>query len=455
MASFTIRRGMDLQLAGAPRPEISDASGTDAVSVFPPEYVGIKPRLNVKEGDRVARGGTVLHDKKDAAFQVCSPASGVVSAIQYGARRVVEQIRIQVDGAAADSFPAHEVREVLRLSRVDVLALLQRSGLLALIRQRPFGKMAQPSAKPKSIFVNGMATAPFRTRLDVAVQGQEAAFQAGLNALKRLTDGPVRLILPGGRSDLPQALTGAEGVDVHTFEGPHPAGNTSVHIHHLDPILPGDVVWAIDGVDLPLIGRLLLEGRYPSTRIISLGGPGVKEASRKHYHVHAGGNLQPLLHQAVDEGEMRLVNGDVLCADVLRPDQGLPFLTRGITVLPEDRSRHLLGWLDPGASRYSHSRAFLSTWVARSRSWALGTNENGGHRAMVLTGLYDRYMPMNIMVDYLVRAVLANDTEEAVRHGILETMPEDFGLCTFVCPSKNDIGSIISRGLALIEREGI
>lgn len=455
MASFSINKGMNIPLAGAPRPEIVDVPNTGSVAVYPTEFDGAKPRLMAREGDRVARGTPLFHDKQNPHFQVCAPAAGVIKTVEYGARRVIQRIEIEVNGNEAEPFQSYELHRISGLARQEIIDLLLQSGLLALMRQRPFGKMAEAGKKPKSIFVNGMATAPFRTRLEVAVQGQEAAFQAGIAAMKRLTDGPVRLILPGGSDDLPKVLTQASGVDIHTFEGPHPAGNTSVHIHHLDPVLPGDTVWTISGVDLLTIGTLLLEGRLPSHRMVALGGPGVKESARKHYRVHAGASLQQLLAGALEEGESRIVNGDALFGTVLPEPAFLPFRAPGFTVLQEDRARHFIGWLSPGADRFSHSRTFLSRWQGNGHDWALGTNENGGHRAMVLTGLYDRYMPMQIMVDYLVRAVLANDTDEAIKHGILETLPEDFALCTFVCPSKTDVSSIIGRGLDMIEKEGI
>ena len=455
MASFNIKKGMDIPLAGAPRPEIADAPATNSVAVYPTEYEGAKPRLMAKEGERIARGAPLFHDKGNPDFQVCAPASGVITTVEYGARRVIQRIEIERDGNEEQTFPSYELHQLSSLSREQIIELLLKSGLLALIRQRPFGKMAEAEKKPKSIFVNGMSTAPFHTRLDIAVRGQEAAFQAGLAALKRLTDGPVRLILPGNRTDLPKVLTEAAGVDIHTFSGPHPAGNTSVHIHHLDPLLPGDTIWTLSGVDLLTIGTLLLEGRLPSHRIVALGGPGVKETARQHYRIHAGASLHPLFANAMEEGELRIVNGDALSGTLLAPSAFLPFRAPGFTVLQEDRTRHFIGWLSPGVDRFSHSRTFLSSWRGNGNDWALGTNENGGHRAMVLTGLYDRYMPMQIMVDYLVRAVLANDTDEAIKHGILETLPEDFGLCTFVCPSKTDVSSIIGRGLDMIEKEGI
>lgn len=456
MAHFKIKKGMNIRLSGAPSLDVEDISSTDTVCMFPPEFLGTKPRLMVKEGDSVKRGTPLFFDKKNPAFQGCAPATGTVTTIQLGPRRVVEKIEITLDGSSeAESFPSYDVSQIRTRPRDEILQTLQQTGYIAYLRQRPFGKMADAAVQPKAIFVNGMSTAPYRTDIVPAVEGHEAAFQAGLFALQPLTDGTVHLALPGNGRDLPSSITDVEGVDISTFDGPHPAGNTSVHIHHLDPIFPGDVVWAIDAADVVQIGRLLLEGALPTTRVVAVGGPGVKSEACKHYRLHVGGSLGQIVDQHITEGTQRFIQGDLFGGAKFDERQGLPFYVRGLTVLSEDKERLFMGWLAPGIKRFSLSRAYLSKWLRSGSEWSLGTSQNGSHRAMVLTGLYDRYMPMNIMVDYLVRAVIANDTEEAIQLGILETDPEDFGLCSFVCPSKMNLGHIIAQGLAAIEEEGI
>jgi Na+-transporting NADH:ubiquinone oxidoreductase subunit A len=286
------------------------------------------------------------------------------------------------------------------------------------------------------------------------VKGQETAWQAGLDVLARLTQGSVHLCLDGRRQNAP-ALTGARNVHVHTFSGPHPAGNTSVHISRLAPIKPGDAVWTARAADVVAIGQLFLTGEYPSHRTISLAGPGVREASRQHYRMRIGTPLQGLFRGALADGELRIVNGDALSGRIASAADALRLFDVGFTVLREDRERHLLGWAVPGFSVFSASRSFASRWLPRSKPWDLGTNQHGEERPMVLTGLYDKYLPLNIMTDFLVRAVLANDTDEAIKLGILETDPEDFALCAFACPSKMDLVGIIRRGLRDVEREGL
>jgi Na+-transporting NADH:ubiquinone oxidoreductase subunit A len=453
MSNFKITKGMDIKLAGAPEPVIADVANVGQVAVYVTDYSGIKPRLKIKEGDLVKRGSPVVFDKKDPSFQICAPAGGKVSKIDIGKRRAIERIIIDVDQREqAESFPRYTVEQLGSTDRQKIIDVLQQSGLIALIITRPYSNKANPAAKPKSIFVNGMSTAPYQPNINVVIAGQELYFQAGLNALSRLTDGKVHLCLDGAQKNA-AALTGAKNADVHYFTGPHPSGNTSVHIHHIDPIKPGDVVWTVKAQDLILIGQLLVNGEYPSHRIISLGGPGVIKGNARHYRIRLGGNLSTLFTSNIEKKEVRIVGGDFLSGTAVPADGFLRFYDRGFTVLCEDRERHFMGWLSPGVNFFSVSRTFLSKWIGGNREWSLGTNQRGESRPMVLTGLYDRYMPMNIMVDFLVRAVYARDTDEAIALGLLESDPEDFALCAFVCPSKMDLCDLIRKGLELAEKE--
>ena len=456
MASFSIKKGLDIRLKGAPESVVVDAPAADRVSVYPHDIAGIKPRLMVAEGAAVKRGTPLCYDKRNEALRVTSPAGGVVESIVYGPRRSLEKLVIKVDAQEqVESYTRYQKGEIAGLNRETLLAHLQATGLLALIRQRPFSRIANPLVTPKSIFVNGMNTAPFTPELNVVVKGRELAFQAGLDALSRLTPGKVFLCLDGRIANAP-ALTGARQVEVHSFEGPHPAGNTSVHISRLDPMKPTDVVWTIKGADVIQIGQLLLNGEVPDSRIITLAGPGVMEGARNYYRVRHGQSLASLLKGKLAEGETRILRGDIFSGVKTTTEDGLHIEDQALTVLMEDRERHLLGWATPGFSFFSASRAFASTWLGGlKREWALGTNQHGELRPMVQTGLYDQYLPLNIMTDYLVRAVLANDTDEAVKLGLLETDPEDFAVCAFACPSKMDLMAIIKKGLADVEKEGI
>ncbi len=457
MATFTIKKGMNIKLAGAPETVVADAPAPKQVFVYPAEFHGIKPRLKVKEGDRVKRGTPMVFDKKNPDFQLCAPAGGTVATINFGKRRVLESIVIDVDAREeAETFTKFSADQLLRTDRHTLLNHLQQTGLIALLVARPFSRMADAKKHPKSIFVNAMNTAPYHPDANAVIAGHEHSFQAGLNALSRLTDRKVHLCLDGAKQNI-AALKDAKNVEVHYFAGPHPSGNTSVHIHHIDPISPGDVVWTIKAQDVLLFGQLLTSGEYPTHRVITLSGPGVLKGSQRHYRIRLGAALEHFLAGHTGKNEMRIIGGDILAGAKIDPAGGLRFYEDAITVLPEDRERHFIGWLAPGHNRLSASRTFVSRWFGldKRKEWALGTNQRGELRPMVLTGLYDKYVPMNIMTDYLVRAVLARDADEAIALGLLETDPEDFALSAFVCPSKMDLCSIIRKGLDQVEKEGI
>lgn len=454
MGSFLIKRGFDIDLSGRPSPELStDALVSTRACLYPREFIGVKQRIKVEEGDSVARGAELVEDKRDERFKLRSPAGGTVKAIIRGERRFVEQIVIDIDDdERVEEFESYGADQMSGLDRDTVLNQLINTGYLAFIRQRPFSQIADPAAVPKSIFVNGMNTAPFQVDAGVAVGQDCTAFQAGLDLLGCLTDGPVHLCIG---QDAGEKLSSVSGVQVHAFSGPHPAGNTSVHISRLDPIVPHDVVWTVKAADLILIGRLFLDGVLPKTRVVSLGGPGVKDDARKHYLLRVGGDMDSLMPGAVVDGDMRYISGDVLSGTSTKADDCLRFYQSSTVVLPEGRERVFLGWLAPGFNVLSASKAYVSSWISRKTPWNLDTNRHGDRRALVLTGYYDKVMPLNIMVDYLIRAVLAGDNDEAISLGILETDPEDFALCEFMCPSKTKIQEIMRDGLANIEEEGL
>ncbi|MDA0989551.1 MAG: Na(+)-translocating NADH-quinone reductase subunit A [Verrucomicrobia bacterium] len=453
MATYSIRKGFDIGLAGKPGREVIDTARSPQVVLRPTEFGEIKQRLLVNEGDRVKRGTALIEDKKNPSFKLRAPAGGTIQSIHRGDRRLVDQITIDIDREEpVESFRKFSRDELATLKRREILEHLTDTGYLALIRQRPFGHMANAAKKPKAIFVNAMNTGPHQVDAGVVVKADTAAFQAGLDLLKPLTPGDVHLCIA---PEAPAELAGAKNAQIHTFTGPHPAGNSSVHISRIAPMSKTDFIWTVKAIDLVQIGRLFLDGELPATRIVALGGNGVKAEARKHYRVRVGAPYGTILKDHLESGEMRVISGDVLSGTTTKPDGAFGLLDSALTVIPEGRERHMLGWLSPGARLLSFTPAFLSTWIARGRDWALNTNRNGGHRAMVLTGHYDKVMPMDIMVDYLVRAVLANDTEEAIKLGILETLPEDFALCDFVCPCKMEIQQIIRDGLAMIEEEGL
>ncbi len=452
MADFKIKKGFEIKVDGKPKPKIEDGAAPQQFVVYPAEFEGIKPRLKVSAGDRIKRGDILFENKKNEKMLFRSPCCGTIAAVNLGARRAPIEILIEpVELEESVTFEAYTRDTVGQLSREEVADHLLNVGLWPLIKQRPFSKIADPAAAPKAVFINACNSAPFQADFALVLKGDEEAFQTGINALAKLTEGTVHLCKPAG-SDIPDFGNATS----HTFSGPHPSGNTSVHINRISPILPHDTVYTLPAQDVILIGKLLLTGELPRTKVIALGGPAVKAAFRKHYRVALGANLQPLFEKALEpDQETRIVSGNVLWGDAIGTASGVRYYGSEFFALEEDRSRHLLGWTMPGLLQYTSHRVNLSSLLGKSKVWKLGTNLHGSYRAMVVTGWMDKHQPLNIMTDYLVRACLAHDTDEMVQLGILETDPEDFALAAFVDPHKTDVCGIIKKGLEEIEAEGI
>ncbi len=452
MANFKIKKGFDVKVVGKPAADIEEYASQQLFAVYPSEFEGLKVRLKIKAGETVKRGDVLFENKKNERMLFRSPCSGTVKAINLGERRFPVEILIEKDAQNRDSvtFEKYTRETVGRLSCEQVADHLLNAGVWPLLKQRPFNKIADPDTAPKAVFINACSSAPFQADFSVVLKGDEDAFQTGINALARLTEGKVHLCKSAGST-----VGDFENAESHTFAGKHPSGSTSVHINRISPILPHDTVYTVPAQDVILIGKLLMTGEMPAKKIIALAGPAVKEASRKYYKVEIGASLAPLLSSAVEDGEVRIINGNILWGEKLKADTCVPFYGSEITALEEDRSRHLMGWTTPGLFQYSSHRVNLSSFLGSKKPWKLGTNLHGSHRAMVVTGWLDKFQPLNIMTDYLMRACLAHDTDEMIQLGILETDPEDFALASFVDPHKTDVCGIIKRGLAEIEEEGI
>ena len=445
-----IKKGFDVNVLGEPAAIIDNRCiDQSTYCVYPKEFDGIKPKLNIKIGDKVKRGDLLFTNKRMEHVNFRSPVCGTISEINLGERRFPVEIIIQKsneeESVVFDKFNNESIKS---LSSDDLKKHLLNSGLWPLIKQRPFNKIANPSDNPKAIFINACNKAPFQADFSIILKGDEEAFQLGINALNILTKGSVNLCLS---EDI--KIPEFDNISKHIFKGKYPSGNTSVHINRISPILPNDVVYTLVAQDVILIGKLLMTGEIPRTKIIALAGPGIKEEYRKYYKVPFGGSIENLLENALEEGEIRLICGNLMYGNKVSLKTCVHFYGSEYFALEEDRSRHILGWTMPGIDQYSAHRVTLSALFNHKRK--LGTNQHGSHRAMVVTGWMDKYQPLNIMTDYLIRSALAHDTEEMVQLGILETDPEDFAIASFVDPHKTDVCSIIKKGLEEIEEEGL
>ena len=455
MIKHKLKRGYDIRLAGKAEKVLVESKDSKYYASQPFDFLGLKPRLEIEEGTQVKIGSPLYYNKERPEIKFVSPASGKVTEISRGERRKIVEVIIESDGTnRAIDFGRYDEKDLDNLSAGEIKEKLLAGGLWPLIRQRPFSKIANPSLTPRDIFITGMDTAPIVADPEFILQGEEKYFNAGLTLVKKLTEGKTYLTLNGDKETHLPFLANASGVEIHEFSGKHPAGNLSVHIHHIAPIKVGDIVWYVNAVDLPLIGKFFLTGIYPTERIICVTGSAVKPEARKYYKARVGVKVQALINEDnLTQQFVRVITGNVLRGRKIPESGFVGFYNRTVTVIPENKDRILFGWLTPGLKEESFSRTFLSKYFPR-KEYIKDTRINGGKRAFIQTGDYEKVLPMDIYPVYLVKSIMAGEIEDMIALGLLEVDDEDFALCTYICPSKIDFGEYIRRGLDVLEKEG-
>lgn len=456
MGLHRIKKGLDLPIAGEPEQRIHQAVQPLRVALLADDYVGMKPTMRVSAGDDIRRGQVLFEDKKTAGVRYTAPAAGRVAAVHRGERRALLSVVIQLDGAELAGrgdtvqFSSYSGQHPSSLSPGDVKELLLESGLWTSLRARPFSRVADPELRPRSIFVTASDSNPLAPSVDAVLDGKEAHFERGLHALAQLTDGPVYVCKMAGSKV--KAPAGPRFIE-EEFAGPHPAGSAGVHIHYIDPVGRGKLVWQADYQDTIAIGRLFESGELEAETVVSLAGPSVTRP--RLLRTRLGASTDDLVARELENGENRVISGPVLSG---RAAAGEIFGYLGryhhqISVIPEGREQEFLGWLSPGADKFSTVNAFASKLMRRAK-FRFSSSTNGSDRAMVPIGMYERVMPMDILPVFLLRALITSDVERAEQLGCLELDEEDLALCTFVCPSKVEYGPLLRQVLTTIEKEG-
>jgi Na+-transporting NADH:ubiquinone oxidoreductase subunit A len=442
-----IIKGLDLPISGKPTDQIESGAPVRHVALLGRDYPDMKPRLLVNEGDLVKLGQPLFCDKVFPRIHYTSPASGQVTAIHRGERRIFQSVVIAVSGTEGVAFSSYPAAELPGLGREVIERTLLESGLWTSLRVRPYSKVPQPQTVPAAIFVTAIDTNPLAADPCWAIQARPNEFRAGLTVLKQLTDGALHLChAPNLQLDLP------DGVTPQQFSGCHPAGLVGTHIHFLEKVDLQRQVWHVGYQDVVAIGHLFLCGQLLPERFIALGGPQVKNP--RILRTRVGACLSELLSEELTVGSNRVVSGSILSGRHARgAEDYLGRYHQQISVIREDNEREFLGWMKPGLDLFSLKRVFASALLPK-RSFAMTSSNHGSARAMVPIGAYEKVMPLNVKATWLLRALLTEDTDLARGLGCLELDEEDLALCSYVCPGKIDFGDSLRRTLSKIEKEG-
>lgn len=446
---FRIRKGLDLPISGVPEQHVTTGASIHHVAIVGDDYVGMRPAMLVQEGDRVIKGQALFEDKKNPGVMFTAPASGTVVAIHRGERRVLQSVVIQIEGDEKREFARFDAADLATLSHDAVQTQLLESGLWTELRTRPYSKTPVPGTVPAAIFVTAIDTNPLSADPQPLILAERKAFDAGLTVLTRLTPGKVHVCQASGGKlgGHPQGQ-----VAFNEFAGPHPAGLVGTHIHFLEPVSLTKQVWHLNYQDVIAIGKLFTTGELCAERIIAIGGP--QATQPRLVRTLLGADLTALLAGETKEGENRIISGSVLSGrHATGPMAWLGRFHLQVSVVLEGREKELFGWVLPGAEKYSVTRTTLGHFLRR-KLFNFSTSTNGGERAMVPIGNYERVMPLDILPTVLLRDLLAGDTDGAQALGCLELDEEDLALCTYVCPGKYEYGPVLREVLTRIEQEG-
>ena len=444
--NIKIKRGMDIKLEGAPSLDVHQANSPATFAVKPTDFKGLVPKMHVKQGDKVKAGDCLFADKKNDKICFTAPVSGEIAEVVRGDRRAILAVKILADSETA--YKSFNTSGFVDKSREEVVELLLASGLWPFIVQRPYGLLADPSIAPKAIHVSGFDSAPLAADLSISLKGQEANLKTGFEILKKLTEGKVHLNVHATKDS--SIYNSLEGVEKTIFSGPHPSGLVGVQINKIDPINKGDVVWTIKPQHVAFIGKFFETGNLDLEQTIVVVGSEIRKPA--YYATRLGASVSELLMDNVSNDNVRVISGNVLTGTKIAQDGYLGYYDNQISLIPEGDHFEMLGWLLPSYPRPTLSSTF-PLFKFFKKTFKVNTNPHGEHRAYVVTGQYEKVMPMNIMPQQLIKSVMAKDLELMENLGIYEVIEEDMALCEFVCTSKIDVQRVLSEGLELMAEE--
>lgn len=438
--NLKLKKGLTLNIAGAlPQDARLQKVNTSLCAIVPDDFPGFIPKLCVKEGDAVNIGTPILYNKADEALKITSPIAGTVKAIVRGERRKILRIEIEAGPTQAPK-PAFE--------KNDTIGMLAQSGLLALLRQRPFDIVVDTHTTVRDIFITAYDPAPLAPSpvvFDAIFTADD--YRAGVAALAKLTEGKVYLC--HGADWKAGNIAGAEMV---TVQGPFPAGNAGVQIANIAPVNKGETVWTLDLPTLGRIGRLTGKGELCWDTIVAVTGPEVAKPALRQTII--GSAIAPLIDGCLDSAEhhRRIISGNVLVGQAIGFDGFLRFPYRQITVIAEgDDKNEFMGWASFSPGKMSESRTFPGHFL--NRLFRPDARLNGGRRAMIMSGEYDKMMPMDILPEYLLKAILSDNIEDMEKLGIYEVAPEDFAAAEYADTSKLPLQQIVRDGLNKLRKE--
>ena len=443
-----LRKGLDINLKGKASKDVAlQVSETDEYALVPEAFVGVTPKVVVREGDHVNAGDALFVNKACPEVKFASPVSGVVTAIERGDRRKVLCIKVKADAEQTSTDFGKKI--VDEMDGDAVKQALLEAGLFGYINQLPYAVSTTPNTTPKAIFVSTLRDMPLAADFEVELLGNEQAFKTGLIALSKIA----KTYLGAGVNQPNVALMASKGVELNIFDGPCPAGNVGVQVNHIDPVNKGEVVWTVDPAAVIFFGRLFLTGKVDLSKRVAVAGSEIKTPG--YAEVLVGTPLSTFVADQLKTTEhVRVINGNPLTGTQASLASYVGGHTSEITAIPEgDDKDEMLGWILPRTDQFSTSRSYFSWLFGKKKEYALDARVKGGERHMIMSGEYDSVLPMDINGEYLIKAIITGDIDKQEQLGIYEVSPEDFAVAEFVDSSKLELQKIVRDGLNTLRKE--
>ena len=444
--SFKIRKGYNIKLVGEASSNDFGQYNASTYAVSPLDFPGITPKLAVKAGSKVLAGDTLFYDKDRPEVKICAPVSGEVAEIKRGAKRKILAVLLLADSET--SYAKHGAFDLSKGDREAAATHFSNTGVGAFITTRPYGVAASMNEQPRDIFVNGIQSGPLNGDLATQLAGKGEAVQAAISALALMTTGKVYVSHDVDAPAVPELQV--DGATHISFSGKHPKGLVGTQIAKVAPINKSEVVWTLNAIDLPIIGRAFLTGEYAPEYKVAVTGS--KAMNTGYATMLQGVNLNEFISANINADNTRLIAGDVLTGIQLAADGFLSFGKAQLTAIPEGNQTEFFGWVLPGFGKFSTNRAFWG-WLFPNRKYDLDTNMHGEERAFVVSGEYEKFIPMDIFPQQLLRSILIKDIEKMEQLGIYEVVPEDFAIAEVACTSKLPLQQIVRDGLNDLRKE--
>ena len=443
-----LRKGLDINLKGKASKDVAlQVSETDEYALVPEAFVGVTPKVVVREGDHVNAGDALFVNKACPEVKFASPVSGVVTAIERGDRRKVLCIKVKADAKQTSTDFGKKI--VDEMDGDAIKQALLEAGLFGYINQLPYAVSTTPDTTPKAIFVSTLRDMPLAADFEVELLGNEQAFKTGLTALSKIA----KTYLGAGVNQPNVALMASKEVELNIFDGPCPAGNVGVQVNHIDPVNKGEVVWTVDPAAVIFFGRLFLTGKVDLSKRVAVAGSEIKTPG--YAEVLVGTPLSAFVADQLKTTEhVRVINGNPLTGTQASLVSYVGGHTSEITAIPEgDDKDEMLGWILPRTDQFSTSRSYFSWLFGKKKEYALDARVKGGERHMIMSGEYDSVLPMDIYGEYLIKAIITGDIDKQEQLGIYEVSPEDFAVAEFVDSSKLELQKIVRDGLNTLRKE--